>query len=134
MSTPNLTPAEKALIEREFVYKQDLLIAKRRNGTRVFVLGLLFAFVSAASTYSGTLFWLSFVARVLWLLTIAAFLIYLGAPLPYSQGVGSGSAMNPWKDSLSELKEPTQVVQAAVLLGSFTIFRLLVGAALAFLK
>ena len=134
MSTRNLTPAEKALIEREFVYKQDLLIAKRRNGTRVFVLGLLFAFVSAASTYSGTLFWLSFVTRVLWLLTIAAFLIYLGAPLPYSQGVGSGSAMNPWKDSLSELKEPTQVVQAAVLLGSFTIFRLLVGAALAFLK
>ena len=130
----NLTPAEKALIEREFIYKQDLLIARRRNGTRIFVIGLVFAFVSAASIYSGTLFWLSFVARVLWLLTIAAFLIYLGAPLPYSQGGGSDSAMNPWRDSLSELKEPTQVVQAAILLGSFVIFRLFIGASLAFLK
>ena len=130
----NLTPAEKALIEREFIYKQDLLIARRRNGTRIFVIGLVFAFVSAASIYSGTLFWLSFVARVLWLLTIAAFLIYLGAPLPYSQGGGSDSAMNPWRDSLSKLKEPTQVVQAAILLGSFVIFRLFIGASLALLK
>ena len=134
MSPRDLTPAEKELIEREFVYKQDLLMARRRNGTRIFVIGLLFAFTSAACAYIGALFWLSFVARVLWLLTIAAFLIYLGAPLPYSRGVGSSSAMNPWRDSLSELKEPAQVVQAAVLLGSFTVFRLLVWAALAFMK
>jgi hypothetical protein len=134
MGPRNLTPAEKALIEREFVYKQNWLIARRRNGTRIFVIGLLFAFVSAVCTYLGTLFWISFITRLLWLLTIAAFLIYLGAPLPYSQGVGSGSGLNPWKDSLSELKEPIQVVQAAVLLSSFVAFRLLIGAFLASLK
>ena len=125
MNDRPLTPAEKALIEREFIYEQAELLKKRRNCTRIFIFGVICALVSAFSVYVGGLIWLSFLARAIWALSIAAFLIYLGSPLPYSRF--SGSVTNPWRESLSEIREPTQAIQAAILLGAFPILRLFIG-------
>src|SRR5690606_9563672 len=107
-------------------------LKKQKNCTRIFVLGIICAFTSAFFSYFSGLIWLSFLTRVLWVISIASYIIYLGSPLPYSRF--SGSVTNPWKESLSEFREPKQAIQAAILLGAFPILRLLIGVLIVSLK
>lgn len=125
MNSRSLSTSEKALIEREFVHRQECADRKRRNVTRIFVLSLAAAFVSALTFRSSGLYWLSLGSRMVWLIGSISFFICLGSSAHLSRSVDIDYMKNPWKGFLRELKEPRHVVQAAFLLGAFPAFRLI---------
>ena len=124
MKSGHISASEKALIEREFVYKQQYEDRKRRNLQWLFFITLVVAFTAAASFRIERLYPVYIISRILSVIGTLGFLIYLGSSAPYSSINGNRYITNPWEDALQKIKEPRHIIQAASLLAAFPVFRM----------
>ena len=111
-----LTLEEKALIEREFVAKQEAACRRRRFARSVFAVGITAGILAAIFRGFDAR---GFVTSLLWLVWVVSLLIYVGGhllPTSLSKDLDPSWHLNPWQDALANLSEGRTIREAIALL------------------
>ena len=123
-----LTPEEKALVEREFVARQEEKSRKQRFYRWVFWLGVpseILAALAMEVPGAGLLAIVLALAGLVCLLIYTNFLIF---PTTWAKDYSVGWHLNPWRDALSRMSAEGRAKTGLVFLVAYPISRMVFSA------
>jgi hypothetical protein len=122
---PELSPEEKALIEREFVARQEGSARRRSFARGVFMVGIVAGLGAAALREFHIRSLVSPFLGVVWIISLA---MYVGAgifPGSFAKDLDLRWHLNPWQEALQHLSEERTQVEAIALLAGPPLARML---------
>jgi hypothetical protein len=119
-----MTPAEKALIEKQFMAKQAAIAKRRHAMESVFLIGLIAAVVGAFSyAFIGKTV-TSHCLMTFWILSCGVYTGFAIWPLRFDKDIDPRWHLNPWQEALQKLGSEGRQLEGIVLLASFPLLRL----------
>jgi len=133
-----LDPKTKALIEQRFIDEEEERAKRRQYYRKVFLVGfpagccslVLFALMRRDVIPSGSLLGItgliSAALAIVWVVCILKYTGTLPLPKTFAQNFDIRWRLNPWKESLDNLKEEAILPEAIALLGGPILVRMVV--------
>jgi hypothetical protein len=121
---PELTQAEKDLIEKEFVARQDDDERRRRHLRFAFILGLSAIILRLIVAYAIGRPFLIAALGVIWFGSVVYYTGALLLPRTFTQDVDPFGGMSRWQEAFGALIKDGRGVQGAILIGAPWLMRI----------
>jgi hypothetical protein len=120
-----LSPAEKRLVEREFVARQEAAGRRRSLARRLFLIGLSAGLGAAAlrEFHVGTI--VTALLEIVWVICTVAYVGVGVFPASFSKDIDPRWHLNPWQAALRNLSEGRTQFEAIALLAGPLVAQML---------